>query len=871
MSIPTDQPSPIPAHTRGPWLFTLGVLVACLGATLIAWNATQQAQARRDAIRLARFVGRTEQGLLNRLGRYEDIVRGAQGFFAGEPRPPSVENWRSYVNRLDLAGRHPGITSLAFISQVPLADLEAYLKERPQLAGLYHRPTSDPLPLLNSGQGGDYLIIELCEPGDRSAKALGLDVGTSRTQRMAAERAEETGQPVLSGLLRFTMPEGVQEAVALYVPVFLGTELPGDPAARHAALRGWVSAGIHVQPLMEEILRGEDTGIAFEVVDTLANKGPQRLYASPDWPKGGRIDTMHMLVIGGREWQLRYALKPSFYQTEGRYQPIFLVLGGIVLSISLSALVWSLAGTRARALNLAQRMNASLYEALQRNRSHIAATPLAVIETDADFHIQEWNPTAERIFGFSREQALGQDPRFLIPADGQAAVIPRRVALRNSTGGTRVHMENLTSTGQQILCDWYNTALRDEEGRFIGAIFLADDVTERRRAESALRQAQKLESLGVLAGGIAHDFNNLLTAILGNTEVALERIPADPTLRNALQRIEATTQRGSDLARQLLAYAGKAHFAVKPLDLNAIILEMGDLLSVSISKKVALHQDLQASLPPVEADSAQFQQVVMNLVINASEAIGDRPGTVTLRTRSKYYTQAELSAAFPGQVLEPGPYVRMDVEDDGCGMDAETIGRIFDPFFTTKFTGRGLGLSAMLGIVRGHRAGIHVESTAGQGTVFTLLFPSSEATVTFQVPEPEPSVAMSGIVLVVDDEGIIRDLARSGLESSGFHVLEARDGLEAVELFQSGHVTVDLVLLDMTMPRMGGAEAFRRIRALHPGMRVLLTSGYTQKESMESLADLPPDGFLQKPFRVRELVSMVRNVLQNPRDGSNAG
>jgi len=487
-----------------------------------------------------------------------------------------------------------------------------------------------------------------------------------------------------------------------------------------------------------------------------------------------------------------------------------------------------------------------------------------VIETDADFHIREWNPTAEKIFGHPREQALGQDLRFLVPAEGQDAVAARRKELMTSSGGTRLHLENLTSTGQKILCDWYNTALRDEEGRFIGAIFLADDVTERRRAESALRQAQKLESLGVLAGGIAHDFNNLLTAILGNTEVALERSPEDPTLRNALQRIEATTQRGSDLTRQLLAYAGKAHFAIKPLDLNAIILEMGDLLSVSISKKVALHQDLQAGLPPVEADSAQFQQVVMNLVINASEAIGDRPGTVTLRTRSKYYSDAELSAGFPGQVLEPGPYVRMDVEDDGCGMDAETIGRIFDPFFTTKFTGRGLGLSAMLGIVRGHRAGIHVESTAGQGTVFTLLFPSSEATVTFLVPEPEPAMAMSGTVLVVDDESIIRDLARSGLEGSGFRVLEAMDGLEAVELFQAGRVTVDLVLLDMTMPRMGGAEAFRLIRAMHPGMRVLLTSGYTQKESMESLADLPPDGFLQKPFDKATLAAAVDEALESP-------
>jgi two-component system cell cycle sensor histidine kinase/response regulator CckA len=343
--------------------------------------------------------------------------------------------------------------------------------------------------------------------------------------------------------------------------------------------------------------------------------------------------------------------------------------------------------------------------------------------------------------------------------------------------------------------------------------------------------------------------------------VALERSPNDPVLRSALLRIEATTQRGSDLARQLLAYAGKAHFAVRPLDLNSIILEMGDLLAVSISKKVAIKQDLQPDLPPVEADSAQFQQVVMNLVINASEAIGEGSGTVTIRTRSVSCTKAELSSTFPGQVLEPGPYVRLEVEDDGCGMDAETIGRIFDPFFTTKFTGRGLGLSAMLGIVRGHRAGIHVESLQDQGTTFTLLFPASDATVILPVPEPEPALAISGTVLVVDDEAIIRDLARGALEAVGVRVLEARDGLEAVEFFQSGKAAVDLVLLDMTMPRMGGAETFRRIRQMHPTLKVLLTSGYTQKESMESLADLPPDGFLQKPFRIRELVAMVRKAL----------
>ncbi|MFN7959079.1 MAG: CHASE domain-containing protein [Holophagaceae bacterium] len=854
---PTDPE----ARAQRPWVPTLAVLLLSLAVTGVAWLNARQNQQLRDQARLNRFVGRTEQSLRNRLGRYEDIARGAQGFFAGGNSPLSVQQWRTYVTGLDLPGRHPGLTSLAFIAQVPSAELETFLQRRPQLAGRYHRPISDPMPLSEPSQHGDHLIIELCEPGERAAAGLGLDVGTSLTQRLAAERARDTGQPALSGLLYFTRPAAREDAVALFVPVYEGT--PQDAAQRRQLFRGWISAGILIRPLIDDVLRGEDQGLAFEVVDAFAAQGPQWLYATPDWPKGGQADAIRTLDIGGRGWQVRYAIKPEFYKVEGRNQPLILLVGGILVSLCLAAVVWSLAGTRRRALELAHSMNASLREALHRNHSHLLYTPLAVIETDAMFRVSEWNPAAERIFGFPRETALGLDPHTLIiPPEGQSEVSSRREALLASETGTRVTMENLTSTGQRILCDWYNTALRDEQGRFIGAIFLADDVTERRRAESALRQAQKLESLGVLAGGIAHDFNNLLTAILGNAEVALDRIPDDPALRSAIQRIEATTQRGSDLARQLLAYAGKAHFAVRPLNLNAIILEMGDLLSVSISKKVTVTTDLEPGLPPVDADSAQFQQVVMNLVINASEAIGDRPGQVIVRTRSVAYSRAELTATFPGQVLEPGPYVRLEVEDDGCGMDAETIGRIFDPFFTTKFTGRGLGLSAMLGIVRGHRAGIRVESKPGEGTTFILLFPASESTVAQIIPETEPAAPMSGTVLVVDDESIIRDLARSALENAGFEVLEARDGLEALECFERSREPIDLVLLDMTMPRMGGAETFRRLRGLAPAIKVLLTSGYTQKESLESLADLPPDGFLQKPFRVRELVGKVREILR---------
>jgi PAS domain S-box-containing protein len=837
-----------------------------LAGTFAAWNFARHAQLQRDQGRLIRFVSRTQDDLRNRLNRYEDIARGAQGFFSNEPTVLSLDQWRTYVDHLDLPHRDPGLASLAFITPVRPWNLETFLKTRPQLAGHDHQPTTDPIPAADSNQDAERLIIELCEPSDSAFAALGLDVGGSHTQRVAAERARDTGQPSLSGLLYFATPAGRQDALAIYVPVYHGA--PDNTEERRRAIKGWVSAGILIQPLIADLLRDEDQGVAFELVDAFAAQGPQVLYADPAWPQGAKAEVTRALEVVGRGWQVRYAIKPEFYRVGGRNQPLMVLVGGLVLSLSLAALIWSLAGTRKRATDLANTMTASLHEALQRNRSHLAYTPLAVVETDSSFKIREWNPAAERIFGYSKQEILGQDPRLLVPVEGQPEVSAHREALLESETGTRHSMENLTRTGQRIQCEWYNTALRDERGRFIGAICLADDVTDRHRAEEALRQAQKLESLGVLSGGIAHDFNNLLTAILGNTEVALDRSHDDPILQGALQRIDATSQRGSDLARQLLAYAGKAHFAIMPLDLNTIILEMGDLLSVSISKKVALRTDLQANLPPVDADSAQFQQVVMNLVINASEAIGDGPGTVTLRTRNVSYDQAQLAATFPGQVLNPGRYVRLEVQDDGCGMDAQTIGRIFDPFFTTKFTGRGLGLSAMLGIVRGHRAGIRVESSPGAGTTFILLFPASKSTVAHPATQPHPVQPMKGIVLVVDDEGVIRDLARNALETVGLQVFEARDGVEAVERFAEMKDLVDLVFLDMTMPRMGGAEAFRRIRSMSPTVRVLLTSGYTQKESLESLADLPPDGFLQKPFRVRELVHKVRDILQNQGTGS---
>ncbi len=392
---------------------------------------------------------------------------------------------------------------------------------------------------------------------------------------------------------------------------------------------------------------------------------------------------------------------------------------------------------------------------------------------------------------------------------------------------------------------------------------------ERRSSEEArqllerqMQHAQKLESLGVLAGGIAHDFNNLLTAMLGHMNLAqLKLAPESPALPH-LEGLERIIHRAADLTRQMLAYSGKGRFVVRSYDLNQVVQEVTHLLEVSISKKIALRFDLAPALPLVEADAAQIQQVIMNLVTNAADAIGDRDGTIRLITRSLQLDRAYLDQVFQGQELAPGSYVTLEVGDSGCGMSPEVLGRIFEPFFTTKITGRGLGLSATIGILKGHRAGMRIYSELGRGTTFKLLFPVSEADREVEVAQlVAPALRRQGKVLLVDDEEMIREAVTAVLESLGLTVLTAADGREALEIVQRPDVSVDVVLMDLTMPHMDGREAFQAIRRIHPDLPIILSSGYNEHESIQDFMGRGLAAFLQKPYTLQTLERTVLEVL----------
>ena len=396
-----------------------------------------------------------------------------------------------------------------------------------------------------------------------------------------------------------------------------------------------------------------------------------------------------------------------------------------------------------------------------------------------------------------------------------------------------------------------------DDGTVVRLIGTDVDVTDRKRLEATHRDlreqlihAEKLKSLGVLAGGIAHDFNNLLTTVLGNADLALDQLPEDSPVRKSIQRIDTAVRRGAELTQQLLAYSGKGAFVIKPVDLSRMVGELGGLLGVSTSKKAIVHYELADGLPAVEADAGQLQQVVMNLMTNASDALTDRGGTIHLRTGV-----TELPDCGTGGSADDPPaggcYVFLEVADDGVGMDDEVRSRIFDPFYTTKLSGRGLGLAAVQGIVRGHRGGLRVESQPGKGTVVTVLLPASDAEAVERAPGVPalPDDLGGGTILVVDDEDGVRELATTVLQAAGFTVIGARDGREAVERFNERPDEITLVLLDLTMPRMSGQEALAEIRRIRPAARVVLSSGYPESDAVSESPGTEPVHVLQEALR----------------------
>ena len=486
---------------------------------------------------------------------------------------------------------------------------------------------------------------------------------------------------------------------------------------------------------------------------------------------------------------------------------------------------------------------------------HLA--PVGYLTLSEHSLILELNLTAAALVGCERAQLLDQPFTQLIHPEDQGLYYQKRRRLFEQGAPQAFELRLLRPSGAAVWVSVQATLARDRAGALVWRATLSD-ISERRQAEAALFQSQKLESLGILAGGMAHDFNNLLSAMLGNLELS-DVDPAEGARERHLAVLRECVLRGAALCRQMLAYAGKAQFIREPIRLDYLVQGHLGFMQLSVAKGMAIELDLEPEPPEIEGDPAQIEQALLNLVVNASEASAPEGGTLRIRVGRRRLAAADLPALVAGAQLEPGPCVVLEVEDSGSGMDPATLGKIFDPFFSTRFIGRGLGLAALHGIMRVNGGAVQVRSRPGQGSCFTLWFPAAQP-----APPPEAAPAReegalrgSGTILVVDDDPLVRSVLVSFLRIMGFTVLEAEQGEEGVAVFRQPGNAIALVFMDLTMPRMGGLEAVRRIREAAPDARIILMSGYVQ----DSLAGAPEAegicGFLKKPFLRSELEALL--------------
>ncbi|HWA55995.1 MAG TPA: ATP-binding protein [Gemmatimonadales bacterium] len=481
------------------------------------------------------------------------------------------------------------------------------------------------------------------------------------------------------------------------------------------------------------------------------------------------------------------------------------------------------------------------------------------------------SPNVYTVFGWRPEALTSGEVSYasLLHPDDFARVEAEENALMASN---RTHYEHeyrlRRADGTYCWVSDFTVPLRGPDGTLTHTRGYVVDITERKaaaerllQAEGRLRETQRLESLGVLAGGIAHDFNNLLMGILGNAALALGEVPPESPLVDQIREIEAAARRAADLTRQLLAYSGKGKFVVERVDLSRLVEETVRVLLQTMSPGISVRWELDRTAAFVDGDATQLRQVVSNLFTNACDAHGSARGSITLRTARLELAEPDPDPLVTGKPLGPGTFCLFEVADDGPGMDEATARQIFDPFFTTKFAGRGLGLPAVQGIVRGHRGGIRVSTTPGQGTTVRVLLPAAT--------QPAERVQGSGAaggpgaqrtVLVVDDEAMVRNVTRRTLERAGFRVLVAESGRTALDLLKTEHADVGLVLLDLTMPELNGEETLALMHDCWPGLRVLLSSGYSDEVAEDGRTRKGQVGFLQKPYLPADLVRAVQQA-----------
>ena len=899
-----DNSSSMPATSRSLSLHRLALLAVVIVGAAASVLVFRQARSREQLAMENELERRADvhHTLVRELfGQYDAALFGLRSLVVVNGNIASADFIRAARPLLE---RNPGVRAFEWVPAVSRenrAAVEAALNRDNGLSGLHFTERNADGQLVPAADRALYFPIVGIEPLAANQPALGYDLKSGPTARFLESAVQNPGFTfTLTGQVSLIQdPTPGKYGLVMIWPVHRSTA-PNEP------LLGFIQGVFHLPDVFESVeKRHPDPVMELLAIDT-SESDPARKVLHYRGSQGGTVPTeqefrqkLHReqtLTLGGRHWLLLYRPRPGWVAEQLTIIPWLRWGGVLIVTVSLAGLVHTVgrrtqvverevvqrtADLRATQASLEEDVRqrtaaeTALRESQRQLNSLLHSLPGVAFRCRYDHHLTAFFVSEGSLAltgvppqDFTEGRAHFRD--FIHPADLERVRRLTREAIEN-----RRDMEveyRLVSRDQRE--KWVLSrahGVYDEAGKLQFLEGLAIDITAQKKAEiegialeRKLLEGQKLESLGLLAGGVAHDFNNLLTAILGNAGLArLSLSPSASSAETALRQIEIASQRAAELCRQMLAYAGKGRFVVEPTDLSLLVDGLRPLLKISVSHRATLTLDLAPRLPMIMADSTQIRQIAMNLVINASESLGDHGGEIAIATGVMRADATTLAHAVAGSELKPGDYVYLEVRDTGHGMTPDVLAKIFDPFFTTKFTGRGLGLAAALGIVRGHGGALKVESTPGRGTKFRLLLPPITAaaalpTVNSNSASPWRSSAR---VLVIDDDDAVREVTAAMLQSFGFKTKEASNGRAGLDLFRADPSAHDVIILDLLMPELDGEATLLELRQLRADVRVLIISGYHEGDLLKRHSGGGPLAYLHKPFKRGALEQALRDLL----------
>ncbi len=781
----------------------------------------------------------------------------------------------------DLLDHHPGFAALEWVPVFPEAEranLEAEVAR--ELGKPFQFTARDATgKLVRAPNANEHLPILYVEPLGGNEPALGYDLAFGPTTEVL-DQARDTGSMVSSRRVKLVQETGTKREGIIFIwPVFRHTNESQDK------LLGYVQGVVRTSDLFDTLYRQRN----FMSLDALyldpdeLNPGDRVVYfhggddrttlGSPtseaDFRAG--IFRENTLSFGNHQWTVLFRPARKWLDTQYRYYPILRLLAGLIMTALLCGLIHAL-GRRTESIEEeVEERTAELTESRREIEGLLQSLPGMAIRSPhnppgASSYISEG---AYALTGYTSRELMASQPNFreVIHPDDLAMVQELVLAAETGKKSFEIEYRIRTRGGEQkwVLSRGHGVYAEDGSLRFTEGLII--DITIQKNAEReklsierVMQEHQKLESLAVLAGGVAHDFNNLLTTILGNTDLARLKLPDDTPVADFLTNIETASRHAAALCRQMLVYAGKGQLTKEPVDLGELISSVLPLLKTSIDPDIALQIASAPNLSPIHGDPTQLRQVMLNLVINAAEAMGNKSGEITITTNLRQVDQRELNECVTGRELPPGRYVTLQVQDQGPGMPGEMIERIFDPFYSTKFVGRGLGLAAVLGIIRSHHSAMHVSSQTGKGACFRIIFQPHSIETAIEIPVPNSATNHPGALVVDDDEAVLA-VTSELLRSLGYKTSTATNGKEAIEKYVHNPGRYTVVLLDCVMPGLSGLDTMNRLRAINPDLHVLMMSGLR-----EPAISVPREqehlSFLAKPFSRPEL-ELALQYLQN--------